>query len=90
MTKNVDIIDVMLAINKGDLRIVLQDGFLLLEDTKSGERVRLNETELVQCKDCCFTQESPFTLRVWCDMHHKTMKETDFCSYGKRREDNVE
>ena len=42
---------------------------------------------VVRCENCCFTQESPYTLCVWCNKHHKTMKATDFCSYGERRND---
>ena len=42
---NVDIIDVMIAVHRGELKIVIQNGFFLLENTRSGERVRLNETD---------------------------------------------
>ena len=41
---------------------------------------------VVRCGNCCLTQHSPYALCVWCDKHHKTMKQTDFCSYGERRE----
>ena len=43
MAKKVDIIDVMLAVHKGELKVFVKNGFFLLEDTKSGECVRLNE-----------------------------------------------
>lgn len=43
----VDIIDVMIAVHRGELKIVVQNGFFLLENTKSGERVRLNEADVV-------------------------------------------
>lgn len=42
---------------------------------------------VVRCGNCCLTQHSPYALCVWCDKHHKTMKLTDFCSYGERREE---
>ena len=41
---------------------------------------------VVRCGNCRFTQDSPYALCVWCNKHHKTMKATDFCSYGERRE----
>ena len=41
---------------------------------------------VVRCGNCGLTQHSPYALCVWCDKHHKTMKLTDFCSYGERRE----
>lgn len=41
---------------------------------------------VVRCGNCCLTQHSPYALCVWCDKHHKTMKLTDFCSYGERKD----
>lgn len=39
---NVDLIDVMVAVNQGKLKCLVRNGHFLLEDTVSGERVRLN------------------------------------------------
>jgi hypothetical protein len=52
--KNVDIIDVMIAVHRGELKVVDQKGFFLLENTISGERVRLNEShgEWKFCPNC--------------------------------------
>ena len=44
--KIVDIIDIMLAVHRGELKVLTQNGFFLIENTKSGERVRLNETNI--------------------------------------------
>lgn len=46
MAKKVDIIDVMFAVYQGELKVVVHNGFFLLENTKSGERVRLNEADV--------------------------------------------
>lgn len=46
MANNIDIIDVMIACHRGELKIVVQNGFFLLENTKSGERVRLNKADV--------------------------------------------
>lgn len=46
MAKKVDLIDVMFAVHNGDLKIVVHNGFFLLEHQKSGERVRLNEADV--------------------------------------------
>ena len=48
MAKKIDIIDVMIAVHRGELKIVVNNGYFLLEDMKSGERVRLNEANAVQ------------------------------------------
>lgn len=43
MGKKIDIIDVMIAVNNGKLKVFVKNGFFMLEDTQSGECVRLNE-----------------------------------------------
>lgn len=43
--KTIDPIDVMLAVHRGEFKVVVHRGYFLLEDTSSGERVRLNEVE---------------------------------------------
>ena len=48
MAKGIDIIDVMLAVHKGELKILVSNGFFLLQNVKSGEAVRLNEAEPVR------------------------------------------
>lgn len=45
MAKKLDIIDVMIAVHKGELKVTTRYGYYILEDTKSGEAVRLNEVE---------------------------------------------
>lgn len=47
MAKNVDIIDVMIAAHRGELKASVSNGYFMLENTKSGERVRLNESDAV-------------------------------------------
>lgn len=41
----VDIVDVKDAVQRGWLRVFVRNGFFMLEDTISGEIVRLNECE---------------------------------------------
>lgn len=41
----VDIVDVKDAVRRGWLRVFVRNGFFMLEDTISGEVVRLNECE---------------------------------------------
>ena len=45
--KNIDIVDIKAAVQCGELRVFLRGGFFMLEDTISGEVVRLNECEEV-------------------------------------------
>ena len=47
MAKYIDIIDVKQAVCCGELKIVIQNGFSFLENTKSGERVLLNKVDVV-------------------------------------------
>ena len=42
MAKIIDILDVRNAVRRGELKVVVLKGYFFLEDTKSGERVRLN------------------------------------------------
>lgn len=51
--RQIDIIDVMLAVRDGELKIIIQDGFFLMENTKSGERVRLNKVTEINDSRCC-------------------------------------
>lgn len=46
MAKEIDIIDVMTAVNNGKLKVMTKNGFYMLEHIESGERVRLNESEV--------------------------------------------
>lgn len=48
MAKKVDIMDVRSAIKRGELKVSMVQGILLLEDIRSGERVTLGE-EIVPC-----------------------------------------
>lgn len=45
MKNNVDLIYVMVAVNQGKLKCLVRNGYFLLEDIVSGERVRLNAVE---------------------------------------------
>lgn len=88
MSKKVDIIDVMIAVHRGELKVSMQNGFFLLEDMKSGERVRLNEA-YVPCKECKHYIWNAFGDGCYvCVKHSKYgFRAKDFCSYGER-EDN--
>ena len=96
MTK-VDIIDVMIAVHRGELRVSIQNGFFLLEHIKSGERVRLNESnaiEVVHCRECKWFAENNGGEWYGCSMFNaiRAVPEDapsgdDFCSYGEKRGD---
>ena len=45
-SKIIDIIDIMLAVRNGELRIIIKNGFFMLENINSGERVKLNEVPI--------------------------------------------
>ena len=84
MAKKVDIIDVMLSVYKGELKIEIQNGYFLLENIKSGERVRLNETdavEVVRCKDCKWYNEPGEHCRFWHGIRHPE----HYCGEGERK-----
>ncbi len=88
MTKKIDLIDVMYAVHKGELKIIVHNGFFMMEDMKSGERVRLNEA-YVMCKDCKHYVWNPFGDGCWVctKLGRHGLKAKDFCSYGERRTD---
>ena len=97
MAKKVDIIDVMLAVNNGELKVAVHNGFFTLEHTKSGERVRLNESDVeqvVRCKNCKSAYINSFSAASGVAVCKKWSNEAetvivqhdDFCSYGERRE----
>lgn len=50
----------------------------------------VDAVEVVRCKDCKknpqFERKGKHT--VWCRQWRCEVKETDFCSYGERRDDN--
>lgn len=48
--------------------------------------------QVVRCKDCCFCTE--FVLNngksiLYCEVHAGLLIPTDYCSYGRRKEDEV-
>lgn len=90
MAKNVDIIDVMIAVNRGELKIVVKNGFFLLEDTISGERVRLNETDVI-CKRCRYYEKAEYDdgYKMVCRLLKRQTAPDGFCYCGVRREDNA-
>ena len=45
VAKKIDIVDVMLAVKNGELRVTTFRGYYMLEHIASGERVRLNKVE---------------------------------------------
>lgn len=45
----------------------------------------VDAAEVIRCKDCCNTEGS-IDGCVWCDIHSVVMRETDFCSYGERKD----
>jgi hypothetical protein len=84
----IDVVAVKTAIKNGDLKIVAEKGFFFMEDTKSGERVRLNEAFTV-CKDCkMWIRNGGFAKGPTghCFCHDIVTTVYDFCSYGERRE----
>ena len=88
MPKKIDLIDVMLAVYKGELKIIEKNGFYLMEDMKSGERVRLNEANVL-CKDCKHFDKYTKKCYVFCHDYIEVQLEVDcnhFCSYGERKD----
>ena len=87
MAKKLDIIDVMIAVKNGKLKAFIHNGFFLLEDTISGERVSLNEVT-VPCKECKYYVWNPFGDGCWiCTKHAKYgFRPNDYCSYGEKKE----
>ena len=45
MAKKIDIVDVMLAVKNGELKVTTFRGYYMLENIASGECVRLNNVE---------------------------------------------
>ena len=45
--------------------------------------------ELVRCKDCKYYDagENDSESWTWCKFHETSMHSTDFCNYGKRKEE---
>lgn len=41
--RKIDIVDVMVAVKNGELKAFVRNGFIILEDLKSGEAVRIGE-----------------------------------------------
>ena len=44
---------------------------------------------IVKCTDCKYADESVHSNSVWCAEHNKTMMESDFCSYGIKKTEEV-
>ena len=93
--RKTDIVAVRTAVKNGDLKIVTQNGFFFMEDTKSGERVRLNETDaihVVRCKDCkhrYYNEDSEeYCCEVWGDGFDTFVNQDEFCSRGERKDDD--
>lgn len=64
----------------------IDDPYCIPDEREFADHLIANDVvPVVRCEKCCFTQESPYIQCVWCNKHHKTMKATDFCSYGERR-----
>lgn len=78
MAKKIDIIDVMIAVNKGYLKVDIFNGFYTLEDTRSGERVRLNVAPVVRCKECVHRVKGTWAKCIG-------RRPEEFCSDGERR-----
>ncbi len=66
MAKNIDIIDVMIAAHRGELKIVIQNGFFLMENTKSGERVRLNKADVAPATHGWWNERLAVKGEVYC------------------------
>ena len=48
----------------------------------------VDAVEVLRCKDCKFYNANcPYPV---CDYHEINVKETDFCSWGERREDETD
>ena len=85
--KNVDLVDVMIAVHKGELKVVVHNGFFLLENTKSGERVRLNEADVSRTvhgkwvaldDDCEELEDETEALRWGCTACHENVEYDDW------------
>ena len=53
-------------------------------------KIAVDAVEVVRCKDCYHKEESMVDGCVWCNEHAKMMLETDFCSYGERKENAID
>lgn len=89
MAKKVDIMDVRSAIKRGELKVSMVQGILLLEDILSGERVTLGG-EIVPCIQCKHYIWNAFGDGCYvCTKHGKYgFRPNDFCSYGERKTDD--
>ena len=87
MAKKVDIMDVRSAIKRGELKVSMVQGILLLEDIRSGERVTLGG-EIVPCIQCKHYVWNSYGDGCWvCVKHSKYgFRPNDFCSYGERKD----
>lgn len=52
--KSVDIVDIKEAVRRGRLKVFVRNGFFMIEDTISGEVVRLNECKEATHSKLCF------------------------------------
>ena len=60
------------------------DYIMHYEPTRKGLQWQVFSEPLVRCKDCKYLfSDSGCPLRTW-----RTHVETDYCSYGERKEDN--
>ena len=89
MPKKIDIIDVRTAVRNGELKVFILNGYLSLEDTKSGERVVLKEA-VVPCMECKHYVWNAFGDGCYvCAKHGKHgFRPKDFCSYGERKDND--
>ena len=63
--------------DKNKDKVILYDAF--------GEKEYYPQTDLVRCKDCVWSKEWNDN-QIFCDRILMRLRETDFCSYGERRE----
>ena len=74
------------------------DHYMTIEEildtyTSEGCPPTADAVEVVRCKDCKHYKEmyiGQSSLYMGCELHGSFFKENDYCSYGKRREDDKE
>lgn len=43
--------------------------------------------EVVRCRNCIFKDDSAYEDEVYCEQHHAYFGKSDFCNYGRDRDD---
>ena len=87
----IDIIDVKAAVAAGHLITIVRENNILLQDTKSGECVKIGDAPtidaalVVRCIKCRFGQEDDAGV-MHCHKHHIHKKSDGYCDDGEMKE----